>query len=54
MLSVVTVLTNPERVADIVPLISKYANGQNKVNAADFSANGRFHLDLEKLSRTVT
>ena len=48
-----TVLTNPERVADIVPLISKYANSQNKVNAADFSANGRFQLDLEKLSRTV-
>jgi len=48
-----TVLTNPERVADIVPLISKYANSQNKVNAADFSANGRFHLELEKLSRTV-
>jgi hypothetical protein len=48
-----TVLTDPERVADIVPLISKYANSQNKVNAADFSANGRFHLDLEKLARTV-
>jgi hypothetical protein len=48
-----TVLTNPERVAEIVPLISKFANSQNKVNAADFSANGRFHLDLEKLSRTV-
>lgn len=48
-----TVLTNPERVADIVPLISKYANSQNKVNAADFSANGHFHLELEKLSRTV-
>lgn len=48
-----TVLTDPERVADIVPLVSKYANSQNKVNAADFSANGRFHLELEKLSRTV-
>jgi hypothetical protein len=48
-----TVLSDPERVADIVPLISKYANSQNKVNAADFSANGRFHLELEKLSRTV-
>lgn len=48
-----TVLSNPERVSDIVPLISKYANSQNKVNAADFSANGRFHLELEKLSRTV-
>ncbi len=48
-----TVLSDPERVADIVPLISKYANSQNKVNAADFSANGKFHLDIEKLSRTV-
>jgi hypothetical protein len=48
-----TVLRDPERVADIVPLISKYANSQNKVNAADFSANGKFHLEIEKLSRTV-
>ncbi len=48
-----TVLKDPERVADIVPLISKFANSQNKVNAADFSANGRFHLEIEKLSRTV-
>jgi hypothetical protein len=48
-----TVLSDPERVVDIVPLISKYANSQNKVNAADFSANGKFHLDIEKLSRTL-
>lgn len=48
-----TVLRDPGRVVDIVPLISKYANSQNKVNAADFSANGKFHLDIEKLSRTV-
>jgi len=48
-----TVLHDPERVADIVPLISKFANSQNKVNAADFSANGKFHLEIEKLSRTV-
>lgn len=48
-----TVLSTPDRVADIVPLISKYANSQNKVNAADFSANGKFHLDIEKLSRTL-
>jgi hypothetical protein len=48
-----TVLSDPERVTDIVPLISKYANSQNKVNTADFSANGKFHLEVEKLSRTV-
>jgi hypothetical protein len=48
-----TVLHDPERVADIVPLISKFANSQNKVNAADFSANGKFHLEIEKHSRTL-
>ena len=48
-----TVLNDPARVADIVPLISKYANSQNKVNAADFSANGPFHNQLEVLSRSM-
>jgi hypothetical protein len=48
-----TVLKNPERVMEIVPLISRYANSQNKVNAADFAANGPFHQGLEKLSREV-
>ncbi len=48
-----TVLTDPTKVADIVPLISRYANSQNKVNTADFSANGKFHHQLEQLSRTV-
>lgn len=48
-----TVLNNPAKVVEIVPLISRYANSQNKINAADFSANGKFHLHLEQLSRTV-
>jgi hypothetical protein len=48
-----TVLNDPSRVADIVPLISKFANSQNKVNAADFSANGPFHSQLEQLSRSM-
>ncbi|MEP6664152.1 MAG: AIPR family protein, partial [Verrucomicrobiota bacterium] len=48
-----TVLNDPARVADIVPLISKFANSQNKVNAADFSANGPFHTQLEALSRSM-
>lgn len=39
--------------AEFVPLISLYANSQNKVNTADFSANGPFHQKLEGLSRTV-
>jgi len=48
-----TVLTDPAKVAEIVPLISRYANSQNKVNTADFAAHGPFHLKLEELSRTV-
>lgn len=48
-----TVLGDPAKVTEIVPMISRFANSQNKVNGADFSANGKFHRDLEELSRTV-
>ena len=34
-----TVLNDPKKIDVFVPLISRYANSQNKVNAADFSAN---------------
>jgi hypothetical protein len=43
----------PTKMQEIVPLISLYANSQNKVNTADLSANGPFHRALEQLSRTV-
>lgn len=43
----------PEHLDEIVPLISLYANSQNKVNAADFQANSPFHVSVESLSRTV-
>jgi hypothetical protein len=48
-----TVLKDPTKVLEIVPLISLYANSQNKVNTADFSANDIFHQKLESLSRTI-
>lgn len=48
-----TVLKRPEDLTEIVPLIAKYANSQNKVNAADLAANGKFHRDLEAWSRAV-
>ena len=44
---------DPTHVEDIVPLISRYANSQNKVSEADLSANDPFHVDLEKLSRAI-
>lgn len=48
-----TVLNDPEKIAEFVPLISQYANSQNKVNAADFSANHPYHVKLEELSRRL-
>jgi hypothetical protein len=38
---------------EIVPLISRYANSQNKISEADFSANDPFHVHVEELSRTT-
>ena len=44
----------PEKhIDEIVPLISRYANSQNKVNDADFYANDPFHIAIEEFSRTV-
>jgi len=48
-----TVVNDSVKVAEFVPLISLYANSQNKVNGADFSANDAWHQKLESLSRTV-
>lgn len=42
-----------KQLAAIVPLISRYANSQNKVNEADFEANDPFHVQVEKWSRSV-
>ena len=43
----------PERVEQVVPRISEYANTQNKVTAADFFSNHPFHLRVESLSRML-
>jgi len=43
----------PEKVEEVVPRISEYANTQNKVNAADFFSNHPFHLRVEEFSRRL-
>ena len=48
-----TVLRDASKVSEIVPLISRFANSQNKVNAADFEANGPYHHRLESVSRNI-
>ena len=37
----------------LVPQISRYANTQNRVNEADFSANHPYHVKIQQLSETV-
>lgn len=48
-----SVIKNREKVSEIVNRISRYANSQNKVSDADLSANAPFHIQMERLSRTV-
>jgi hypothetical protein len=46
-------IVDGDHMKELVPLISRYANSQNKINEADFSANAAFHVQLEELSRTT-
>jgi hypothetical protein len=49
----VTEIVSEDSVELIAPQISKYANSQNKISAADFTANHFFHRRIEELSRRV-
>jgi len=44
-------LVPPEKVNELVPRISRYANTQNRIQEADFDANHPWHIALERLSR---
>ena len=43
----------PDQLDDIVPKISEYSNTQNKVTASDLKANSIFHVDVERIMRTL-
>lgn len=49
----ITVLDDHSNIDEMVSKISEYANTQNKVQVADFSANHPFHRAVENYSRTV-
>jgi len=42
-----------ERLQEIVPEISRYSNTQNKVTLVDFSSNHPFHVEVEKVTRSL-
>jgi hypothetical protein len=48
-----SVVQDPDSLDDFVASIAQYANSQNKVNIADFSANAPFHRKMEEHSRTI-
>jgi hypothetical protein len=48
----ITVIPN-DKLMEIVPFISRFANSQNKVNDADFSSNDPYHVELQRLSETI-
>lgn len=48
-----SVVKNKEKFSEIVSRISEYANTQNKVSVSDLSSNRPYHIELEKLSRSI-
>ena len=48
-----TVLKNQEDMDVIVPRISQFANSQNKISDSDFASNELFHIEIEKMSRSI-
>lgn len=48
-----SVVKNKDNFSEIVSRISEYANTQNKVSVSDLSSNRPYHIQLEKLSRSI-
>lgn len=48
-----SVVKERDKFSEIVSRISEYANTQNKVSVSDLSSNRPFHIELEKLSRSI-
>jgi AIPR protein len=46
-------VVSPDRLDDIVPQISAYSNTQNRVTASDLRANSGFHVEIERIMRTL-
>lgn len=47
------VIKNRDKFSEIVSRISEYANTQNKISVSDLSSNRPYHIQMEKLSRSL-
>lgn len=48
-----SIIKDKNNFSEIVSRIAEYANTQNKVSISDLSSNTPFHIELEKLSRSI-
>lgn len=48
-----SVISNEEQAEEIIQKISRHANTQNRVSAADFFSNSKFHRIIENISRST-
>jgi len=46
-------IINDDKINEVIPKISRFANTQNKVNEADFFSNDIFHIRIEEKSRRI-
>lgn len=46
-------LIEADRIEEMVPAISLYANSQNNIQMADFSANDPYHVEMSRLSSQI-
>ena len=44
----------PDKVEEIIPKISRFANTQNRISEADFFSSHPFHVEMEKISRRLS
>ncbi|MGQ4729364.1 AIPR family protein [Streptomyces sp. Ju416(a)] len=44
---------SPERLSEIVPMISEYSNTQNRVTLVDFSSNHEYHVAVQRITRSL-
>lgn len=46
-------VVEPHNLDDLAPTIAEFANTQNPIQMADFSANDPFHIEIERLSQQI-
>lgn len=48
-----SIIEDEKKLEEIIPIISKSSNSQNKIDAADFFSNHEFHIRMETYSRKI-